>query len=101
MKVVSINRIHFGGNAQRKPHPFCDFDRVIRPLFWRDAPEERQVLPRFGMEPVEVAWQAVMHRGLPVCPLERSALGVGDRNQRHFGKLLVQRDEIGQIQPSV
>src|SRR5207249_1243347 len=74
---------------------------MVRPLFWRDAPEERKILSRLGMEPIEVMWQAVVHRGLPVCPPERLALSVGNRDQGHFDKLVVHGDEVGQIQPSM
>jgi hypothetical protein len=56
-----------------------------------------------GVRPkaIEVGGKPVINGRLPVHPRQRFTLRIGDRNNRDFRELAVQRNEVGDIEPSV
>jgi len=78
-----------------------DAYRHIDALFRGNAAEERQVLARARTESVLVELNAVVNRRHPVGVRSGNPLRITDRDERHIRKVLEQRLELGEVEPSV
>ena len=101
--VVLVHGVDLAGEAQRQAGPAGHLDGRLRPLLPGDARAVGQVAPAAAFQAEEGIGQPVMDGRRPVerQPGQRLALGVADGHQRHVVEMGEQRDEVGQVQPSV
>lgn len=99
--VLAVRSIDLGCDLQRDARLPGDFDRAVKPLFRRDAPDEGEVASRLFVEPIEVAGDAVIDRCGPSRPGQWLPLGVRHGDDRDLGEFGVQCPEFGQVEPTV
>src|SRR5262249_33274874 len=100
-EVVVIHGIDARRDLQRHFGAAGDLDGAVEPLFGRNAAEKREIVSAAFVKRMQIARQAVMHGGLPICVRQRQSLAVRDRNQRHVRIGAEQRVEIVRIEPPV
>jgi hypothetical protein len=101
-KIGFIGLVHLGCNLQRNAECLCDANGAVRALLRGDSSEEGHVAAtRIANRLVQVGGNAVVNGCDEVAARHRSALGMGDRNERHLGKTDIERLEIRDVLPAV
>ena len=101
LEIRPVDGVDLGRDAERDARRDRHADGRIRALLRCDAPEEEEKPARFGVEPEQIAGQAMMDRRRPRHAGERCALGVAHRHQRHLGKGAIDGMELRQVEPAV
>src|SRR4030095_3783750 len=101
LEIIFVYLIDFRCNFEWHSDLLRNFNRAVHSFLWRNSSQKSQITSWFGMESVDVARQTVIDRCLPVYPRQWLSLAIRDRDHLHLAKLLVQRNQIGNIQPAM
>jgi hypothetical protein len=81
LEILLINLVDLGGNLDRNPSLFCNFNGSVRALLRRDPSQKSEVVAAVWAVVAHGGWQAVINSGEPIdMRRHRSALIIGDRN---------------------
>ena len=99
IEIRAVGVADFRGDAELHAGASRDLDRREDPLVGADSPEKREVIaarPRA----IDVR-EPVMDGAHPRRPRHRRALRIGDRDERHPVERVIERPDVGQVEPTV
>ena len=101
VEVLLVDGVDFGRDLERHSRSERDLDRNVDTFFGRYPSDESEILSALSVEAKQVARHAVMHRRDPIHLRQRRALRITDRDQRRFGKSMVHRMKVGDVEASM
>ena len=101
LEIRAVDGVDLGRDAERHARRDRHADGRVRALLRRDAPEEEEEPTGSGVEPEQIAGQAMMDGRRPRHAGERRALRIAHRHQSHLGKGAIDRRELRQVEPAV
>ena len=101
-KYVLVGLVDLRGDLERNSGALRDLDGPIGPLLRRNPAQKREVITPLWMKRAHRRGQAMIDGREPVHMRRHGAsLVVGDRDQRHVRKSVVDRPEVREIEPAV
>src|ERR1700750_737180 len=101
VEVVTIDTIDLGCDFVLSASSPSDFDGSVHPFFRRNPAEKEQIILRCFLEAEIIEREPMINLPAPVRLRQRAPLRMRNGYNRHIGKLVVNRRQIGQVEPAV
>ena len=99
--VRLVGVINLGGDLQRHSRLCRDADGAVDAFLGRDASQERRIVLLDGLRRQQPGRHAVVNRANPVQVRDRTALAVGDRDERGLREGAIGFSELRQVEAPV
>src|SRR3954447_18542106 len=102
LEIVLVGLVDLRGDLERNPGALRDINRAVGALLPGNPAQKREVITPLRMKRAHGGGQAMIDGREPVYMRRHGAsLVVGDRDQRHVRKGVVDWPEIRQIKPAM
>src|SRR6266566_2056382 len=101
VEVVAVDAVDLGRDLELAPGSPGDFNRSVHSFFRRDPSEKEQIILWLLLEVERIGGDPMVNRPHPLSLRQWAPLRQRNGDNGHIGKMVVNRWQIGQVEPAV
>src|SRR4029077_18476974 len=101
VEVVAVGTVDLGRDFELATRSPGNLNRAVQSFFRRNPPEKEQIVFGFFLEVERIGGEGLGDGPATLCVRQWAPLRMRNGDYRHIGKLVVDRRQIGQVEPAM